>query len=176
MPKKSQQRDQGSETQAYQATDDERSVEAEQRKQIKKLEAYVPSYHGKSGQPKVFPQLRAKLKADRGFKRRAILRSDISKKNKKIIDPNYPDKIFSAPRTDPYAGARADPYYAASAPRPSRTGKAKKAPKKYSPTHDDWGQMSVAELRTMCNDRGLSCKSAYGDYLSKADLIRMLEQ
>lgn len=38
----------------------------------------------------------------------------------------------------------------------------------------DWDAMTTGELRTMCNDRGLSCRDYDGKYLSRTVLIRLL--
>lgn len=35
--------------------------------------------------------------------------------------------------------------------------------------------VSLGELRTLCNERGLSCRNANGKYLSKDQLVNMLE-
>jgi hypothetical protein len=38
----------------------------------------------------------------------------------------------------------------------------------------DWDAMTLGELRTMCNDRGLSCRDHDNIYLTRAALIRLL--
>jgi hypothetical protein len=38
----------------------------------------------------------------------------------------------------------------------------------------DWDAMTLGELRTICNDRELSCRDHDNIYLSRAALIRLL--